>query len=108
MRRTCIAIAVFLCTFAGCKTVQTPATAQIDTVLTDGTIDRIPASDRGRIKTILARAKGDIIEATAQRDTARKDAKDSEAWAHRGKIGAGVIAVGGVIFMIMLFRRLLR
>ena len=108
MRRTCIAIAVFLCTFAGCKTVQTPATAQIDAVLTNGTLDRVPASDRGRIKAVLARARSEIVETTAQRDTARKDAESNQTWAHRGKIGAGVIAVGGVIFMIMLFRRLLR
>lgn len=93
---------------AGCASVQTAGTQQIDKILTDGTLDKptISATDRGRIKAVLTQAKSEIVTATIEQEKAEKSAERSKAWAQAlGTLAAGL---GGALIFFFILGRLIR
>ena len=117
MRRTCIAIALFLCVFAGCASVRTVGTQQIDAVIDSGILETdkpVTAEDKKLIRSALESARSDIVTAETQKAAAEKRAlaaekrADSNAtWATRGKWGAGiligliVLCIGGAVLKFL-------
>ena len=102
MRRTCIAIALFICTFAGCASVRTVGTQQIDAVIGSGILDSdkpVTSEDKRLIRSALESARADIVTAEKQRVTAEKRADSNAAWASRGKWGAGIL-IGLIVFCV--------
>ena len=117
MRRACIGIALFLCTFVGCASVRTVGTQQIDAVIGSGILDNdkpVTTEDKKMIRSALESARSDIVTAETQKAAAEKRAlaaekrADSNAvWATRGKWGAGiliglvVLCVGGAVLKFL-------
>mgnify|MGYP003610905059 CR=1 FL=1 len=117
MRRICIAIVLFLCMFAGCASVRTVGTQQIDAVIDSGILDNsnpVTAEDKRLIRSALESARADIVTAETQKvaaekraDKERKRADSNAAWASRGKWGAGilvgliVLCIGGAVLKLL-------
>ena len=101
-------LAAVVGTITGCASAQTVGTQQIDQIMTDGTLDKptITDADRGRIKAVLARAKGEIVTANTAQAAAERKAEQSSAWA-RG-LGGLAAGLGGALIFFFILGRLLR
>lgn len=106
-----VVMLVAIASTLGCASVQTPATQQIDTILTDGTLDKYDTTEKKKIESALKTAKKEILQTTkdadervAKADEARqaadKKAEKAETWAHRGKIGAWVLC--GIALLLIV------
>ena len=110
MRIICIGIALFLSVFAGCASVQTVGTQQVDAVIDSGILDNdkpVTAEDKRLIRSALESARSDIVAAEKQKAAAEKRALAAEkradsndAWASRGKWGAGIL-IGIVVLCVV-------
>ena len=103
-----VALLVCIAHAFGCASAPTIGTQQIDKILTDGTLDKptITDADRGRIKAVLAWAKGEIVTANTAQAAAERKAERSSAWA-RG-LGGLAAGLGGALIFFFILGRLLR
>lgn len=101
-----IALLIAVAHACACSTVQTPATKQIDTILSDGSLDIRPTdkpeqiSEKKEIRAALMTAKAEIVKAEKQRQKAEAKAQKDAVWAYRGK-GAVVLAAMTVALLII-------